>query len=140
MRIWHYDTETLILIHSGESYADKDPLSPGMFLIQAGATPIAPLPEAEGKTRHFDKVSSVWFYRDVPPAPEAPPEPDPKDLRRVEIIGRLSAIDAASVRPQREVIAALAAGDPAPAFAVEKLAALEAEAAQLRAELAALNA
>lgn len=138
MRIWHYDTDTLILIHAGESFADPDPLSPGMFLIPAGATPIEPIPEVEGKTRHFDKVSSVWFYRDVPPEPPALPESDPKELRRAEIIGRLSAIDAASVRPQREVIAALAAGDPAPAFAVDKLAALEAEAAQLRAELAAL--
>lgn len=55
--------------------------------------------------------------------------------RRAEILTRLAAIDTESIRPAREVSAALAAGQLAPAFSVSKLAALEAEAAALRTEL-----
>lgn len=60
------------------------------------------------------------------------------EIRRREIIARLSAIDAATVRPSREIAAALADGKPAQAFAKNKLATLETEAAALRAELATL--
>lgn len=60
--------------------------------------------------------------------------------RRAEIAGRLMEIDAASIRPAREISAALSVGQLAPDFAKNKLAALEYEAATLRAELAALNA
>jgi hypothetical protein len=59
-------------------------------------------------------------------------------MRRAEVLARLAAIDAESIRPAREVAGALAAGKAAPAFAVGKLAALETEAAALRAELAGL--
>lgn len=61
-----------------------------------------------------------------------------KPQRRAAIAARLAAIDAATVRPSREIAAALADGKPAPAFAKNKLATLEAEAAALRAELATL--
>lgn len=60
--------------------------------------------------------------------------------RRAEIMMRLAAIDTESIRPAREVSAALAAGQLAPAFSVSKIAALEAEAAALRNELRELPA
>lgn len=68
------------------------------------------------------------------------PLPDTTAVRRAEIISRLTAIDAESIRPAREVSAALAAGQLAPAFSVSKLAALETEAASLRTELRGLPA
>lgn len=141
MRIWSYNPDTLQLIATDEPrHADADPLNPEQHLIPAHATPIEPLPELEGNSRHFDKVSSVWFYRELPPEPEPVPPPTAEQIRRGEILGRLSAIDAASVRPSREIAVAVATGQPAPAFAAGKLADLENEAALLRAELATLPA
>ena len=55
------------------------------------------------------------------------------------IRGRLAAIDTESIRPARAVAMALASGQAAPTFDTNKLAALEAEAATLRAELASLG-
>lgn len=69
---------------------------------------------------------------------EQAPAEAPAMSREMEIRARLSAIDGAGVRPSREIAAALSTGAEAPAFAVAKLATLEAEAATLRAELAAL--
>ena len=59
--------------------------------------------------------------------------------RRAEILARLAEIDAESIRPAREISAAFAAGQPAPTFAIAKLAALESEAADLRADLRGLS-
>jgi hypothetical protein len=64
-----------------------------------------------------------------------PPQPTPEELaarRRAEILVRLAKIDAASVRPLR----AIAQGEDVQADH-DKLAALDAEAAELRADLAA---
>ena len=58
--------------------------------------------------------------------------------RRAEILDRLSAIDTDSIRPTREISAAIAAGRPAPAISVDKLTALESEADSLRTELRGL--
>lgn len=64
------------------------------------------------------------------------PQPD----RRGEIVTRLAAIDAESIRAMRATVSATAKGKPAPAFDANKLEALETEAAALRAELATLGA
>ena len=79
---------------------------------------------------------------DYGPLPEGwsdtPPEPTPNEQatqRRAQIMARLAEIDAASVRPLR----ALVRGDAVPED-TDKLAALDAEAEELRAELAALEA
>lgn len=60
--------------------------------------------------------------------------------RRGEILARLAAIDTDSIRPAREIAAALAVGRTPPEFAGGVLAALETEAAALRAELRELPA
>ncbi|MBO6103278.1 MAG: hypothetical protein J6P03_08520 [Opitutales bacterium] len=65
-----------------------------------------------------------------PPPPPPPPEPTPEEIAAqaaAEKQARFAAIDAASVRPLR----AIAAGT-ATEYDREKLAALEAEAAELR--------
>jgi hypothetical protein len=66
----------------------------------------------------------------------AKPEPTPEELaaaRKTEIIARLAEIDIASIRPLRAI-----ADETATDFDREKLATLEAEAAELREELAKL--
>lgn len=80
--------------------------------------------------------------KDYGPLPEGwsatPPEPTPDEQaaqRRARIMTRLAEIDAASVRPLR----ALVRGEAVQAD-TDKLAALDAEAEELRAELAALEA
>jgi hypothetical protein len=67
---------------------------------------------------------------------DTPPPPTPEELaaqRKAEILARLAAIDIDSIRPLRS-LAEGAATD----YDTDKLATLEAEAAELRAELAAL--
>lgn len=78
MQIWNYDpSQENILAHGGQSFADPDPMNPEQWLIPANATPVPAIPEQPGKTRHFDAVSSVWYYKDIPQAPvEPPPTPD----------------------------------------------------------------
>lgn len=61
-------------------------------------------------------------------------------LRRAAIAAELTAIDAASARPLRAIIATQAAGGEAAPADVAKIAELEAQAVLLRAELAALEA
>lgn len=135
MKIHHYHPETLEYL--GEGAAEADPLEPGRWLIPAHATTDAPPPEQAGKTRHF--VAAAWEYRDIPPPPPEPPAPTAAQIRAGEIRARLAQIDQDSIRPARAVAAALAAGQPAPAFDAGKLANLETEAAALRAELATLT-
>jgi len=66
------------------------------------------------------------------------PKPDHKAQRRAEINAALAKIDADSARPARAVAVALAAGQAAPAFDLNKLKTMEASAATLRAEFAQL--
>jgi hypothetical protein len=75
-------------------------------------------------------------WESVHPAPEPDP-PTTAELaaqRKMEILSRLAATDAASIRPLR----AIAQGEAVQADH-DKLAALDAEAADLRAELAGLQ-
>lgn len=64
--------------------------------------------------------------------------PSPATLRKLAITDELQTIDADSARPARAVAVALAAGTPPNAFDLGKLQTLEAKAAALRTELAAL--
>jgi hypothetical protein len=67
------------------------------------------------------------------PVAVPPPPPTPEELearRKADIIGRLAEMDTLSIRPLRAI-----ADNTATDFDREKLAALEAEAAELRAEL-----
>ena len=134
MRIFNYDEKGLFV---GESIAEESPLEPGIFLIPAQATSKAPPEVSPGQQAICN--GDTWTIENIPPEPiiEKPAELTAAELRRMEITARLSAIDADSARPSREIIGALAAGLAAPAFALAKVAALETEAGALRAELKA---
>lgn len=120
----------------GLALADESPLEPGVFLIPGGAVD-APAPEVpEGQRARW---SGAGFVLEAIPQPKAP-EPPPPPARADVIRGRLYQIDAESVRALRATVSATGKGKPAPAFDVDKLVALEAEASALRAELAALGA
>ena len=137
LQIWNYDpAKENMLIHAGDCFADPDPEEPGKFLIPAHATPVPCLPDQDGKTQHFDPVSSAWYFKDQPPTPQSEPEPEPdqQEVRRAEIDMELAQIDTESSRPAREIAIALAAGDAPPKYAVEKLQVLETRAANLRME------
>lgn len=125
----------------GTTTADESPLEPGVYLIPAGAIDRDP-PATTEPGKRYRPWGTGWRGEAIPEPPKEP-EPTPpsaEEIRRGEIVTRLAKIDADSVRPARAVAAALAAGKPAPDFDAQKLAALETEAANLRAELAALGA
>lgn len=132
--IHHYHPDTGAYV--GSSEADRDPLDADNFLLPAHATTAEPPQPGLGFFAAWN--GSAWELRDEP---TPPPEPAPYVPTRAEQIrARLGQIDADSIRPARAVAAALAAGQPAPAFDAAKLATLETEAATLRAELAGLPA
>jgi hypothetical protein len=92
----------------------------------------------KGKEGYLD--GEPHTIKDYGPLPagwsDEPPPPTPEELaaqRRAEILGRLAAIDTESIRPLRS-LAEGAATD----YDTDKLAGLEQQAAELRAELAAL--
>lgn len=131
-KIYHHHPDTGAMM--GEGMADVDPLEPGRFLIPASATTDAPPTPGAGQFAAWN--GNAWELRAMPPPA---PEPAPYVPSRADVIrGRLAQIDRESIRPARAVAAALAASQTVPAFDAAKLAALETEAAALRAELAAL--
>lgn len=115
------------------------PLDPSQHLLPKWATRTPPPETSAGQFARW--TGERWLIADEPPAPTAPPPPPPPtaaEIRAAEIAGRLQQIDSEAARPLREIAAALATGEAAPAFALQKLQALEAEAASLRAERATL--
>lgn len=127
MKIHHYHPETLEYV--GESEADESPLEPGVFLIPAHATELAPPKAQAGKVRAFE--AGAWVQR-VIPVPPAPPEPTPAELKEIAnapVKAKLMEIDLASIRGIREYIAAKA---DAPQLLKDKEAAAVAERAKLK--------
>lgn len=127
MKIHHYHQETLGYI--GESDADESPLEPGVFLIPAHATVVAPPADVAGKTRHFE--GGAWVLRDIPPPPK-PKEPTPEEIKEAEnaaVKAKLAEIDFASIRALREYIAAK---PDAPQLLKDREAAAVAERAKLK--------
>lgn len=120
----------------GPVVADESPLEPGVFLIPAGAVDRVPPTVEPGK--RYRVWGASWRGEALPAPDPLPPGPSAADIRRVEIVGRLDAIDRESVRALREVSIARNKGASVPAFAAGKLDALEADAAALRIELAGL--
>lgn len=93
----------------------------------------------KGKEGYLD--GQPYTIKNYGPLPEGwsdtPPPPTPEELaerRKGEILARLTEIDAASVRPLRAIAQEEATQDD-----TDKLAALDAEAAALRAELLELT-
>jgi hypothetical protein len=129
----------------GPTVADESPLEPGVYLIPAGAIDRAP-PKTIEPGKRYRPWGTGWRAEEIPAPEPQPAEPQPaepqmseSDMQRAHIMGRLHQIDSESIRPARAVAAALAAGHKPPAFDLGKLETLEAEAASLRAELAALG-
>lgn len=135
MKIYHFNEQGRFV---AQGIADESPLEPGVFMLPAMATGVKPPEVGAGYVAMWNGADWTIQLDDVPPPPAAPVEPTAAELRRAEILGRLSAIDAESVRPSREVATTLAAGLPVPPFALSKLSALEAEAGELRKELVKL--
>lgn len=119
----------------GLTVADESPLEPGVFLMPRGAVDAAAPTVPDGYRARWSGAG--FDFDPLPPLePEAePPPPSPEEIRRGEIAGRLAQIDMDSIRALR----AKAIGK-AVKFDDDKLTALEAEAAALRAELATLGA
>jgi len=122
MRIFHIDPNGKLI---AEGVADESPMEAGVYHIPAGATDIGPPTAPAGMEAVFN--AGAWSLQAIPqPVIEpAAPQPTAAQLRRAEILAELALIDTKSVRPLRE-------GDAA------RVATLNAQAAALRVELAAL--
>lgn len=126
-KIHHYNPETGEYL--GEGRADESPLEPGVFLIPAHATEIAPPKAQAGKVRAFE--GGAWVQRLIP-VPPPPPEPTPAELKEqanAPIKAKLMEIDLASIRALREYIAAK---PDAPKLLKDREAAAVAERAKLQ--------
>lgn len=88
-----------------------------------------------GDVRYTDMGDEYAFEADPAPAPVTPAA-----IRRAEIDAELTAIDAASARPLRAILAATVSGGTADVADIAKLQGLEAQAKALRTELASLEA
>ncbi len=137
MKIYKYDETGRF---TNESTADESPLEPGVFLIPAQSTTVAPPEVSEGFEAICD--GKEWTIQAVQKKPleDEPAELTAAEKRRYEIAARLTAIDTEKIRPTAEIVASMAAGLKVPEFSIKKLAGLEAEAGALRAELKALTA
>ena len=71
MNIYHYISETGIFHSKG--VADESPLEPGVFLIPAHATTVAPPEVTEPEIAVFK--NGAWSVEVLPPPPEPEPEP-----------------------------------------------------------------
>ena len=76
MIVYHYDASGAFL---GTSEAAESPLEPGVFLIPARATNVAPPSAPDGSYVRFD--GQAWVVALVPVEPEPPaPAPEPEPL------------------------------------------------------------
>lgn len=70
MQIYNYDPATKTYLFA--TVADESPLEPGIFLVPAFATKIAPPVPGTNQEAVFDEVSNVWSLVAIP-APPPPP-------------------------------------------------------------------
>lgn len=133
MRIYHYGERGQFV---GSAEADEDPCEHGRYLIPRNATTAEPPEIPDGKEVRFEPVENTidtpagpvtcngmaWVIHDAPTVSQNEPLPI---SRRAEILAALQVLDLKSIRPLRE-------ND------VSRIAALDAQAAALRVELAGL--
>ena len=98
----------------------------------------SPVPADVTPGSTYDPELDTWTIAPVPGPAPAPAPVTPAEIRRAEIESELTAIDAASARPLRAILAATTSGGAADPADVAKLAELEAQAKALREELATL--
>jgi hypothetical protein len=75
MDIFHFHPDTGLYI--GPGTADESPLEPGVFLLPAHSTAVAPPPAPPGLQPRW--TGTAWALESIPepPEPETPPEPLP---------------------------------------------------------------
>ena len=137
MKIYNYRPDTLDFV--GASTADESPLEPGVYIIPAHATEIAP-PEFDAATQTCRFNNGKWDVVDIPvPKPEPEPTAEEIKARRIaEINGFLTQID---IKYGPRYLREKTIADPGNINqeALAKLIAAEEEAIKLRAELYSLN-
>ena len=75
MNIYHYTQDTNIFHSTG--VADESPLEPGVYLVPANATTVAPPELGESEIAVFS--NGAWQVETLPPPPPEPePEPEPE--------------------------------------------------------------
>ena len=154
--VYSYDSQTGEYL--GETTAHESPRELGKYLIPANATETAPPKTGEHETAMWDgkawQVVEDWRGRDgyingepttieaLGPLPagwsDTPPEPSEKEkaeMRKGEILAKLSTLDAQSIRPTREIAEAAIKGEVPPQRALDELAKIEGKAEDLRFEL-----
>lgn len=119
--------------------ADESPLEEGVYLLPGGAVDVPPPDVPEGQRARL--VDDGWEFEAIPSAPKPESKPAAEHDRRSEILVELEQIDFSSQRPARAVAIALGQGLTLSLDNTDlaKLTGLEAQAAELRAELAALT-
>jgi hypothetical protein len=81
MKTYNYIADTGIFYSEG--VADESPLEPGVFLIPAHATTVAPPEVTEPEIAVFK--DGEWSVEVLPPPPEPEPEPQPEPEPLVEL-------------------------------------------------------
>jgi hypothetical protein len=81
MNIYHYIADSGIFY--AEGMADKSPLEPGVYLIPAYATTVAPPVVVEPEIAVFK--DGAWSVEVLPPPPEPEPEPLFEPIPLVEL-------------------------------------------------------
>lgn len=113
MIIHHYHPESGAYL--GPGLADESPLEPGVFLIPAHATEIAPPAPEDGFVLRF--VNASWGYSPIE-EPEQPPTEEPEPFVPAAISDRqffhVMAID--GLITEAEALTAVKTGDPPAAF------------------------
>ena len=114
-------------------------LTPANAFYPTLAGQFSPVPADVTPSSTYDPNTETWT---IAPVPESAPASDPVTpaaIRRAEIEAELTAIDAASARPLRAILAATVGGGTADAADIAKLQSLEDQATALRSELATLT-
>ena len=110
-------------------------LTPANAFYPTLAGQFSPVPADITPGSTYDPNTETWTIAPVSNPAPAPDPVAPAAIRRAEIEAELTAIDAASARPLRAILAATTSGGTADPADTAKLAELEAQAKALREEL-----